>query len=191
MSNRRKMIVDYTGKEFKGMKSMPFETEGEALSWVATNKELIYWSSLRKSDPASLLPKIKVGSFDLPQEYIQINGTLETYFETGMECIGLVLYDKTYDATHPGTANPHFDQARPESSENFKYYKSMEATHFLKEGDVFKLASEPERYLFKKDREFAGDDAYRLSFYPQGYSRKELMDLFSNGTVKATVWTKS
>jgi hypothetical protein len=47
------------------------------------------------------------------------------------------------------------------------------------------------KYYILKDRDFAAEDSYTLSFYPQGFSREELIQLFFHDKIKATVWTKS
>jgi hypothetical protein len=189
MENAEKtIIVSYTEKSdtFTGFKSAQFFTRAEAETWIKDNEKLIYWSSIRIKNPVSHSPKRLLTDDVSLEEYTKIEGVLETYYETGLECLGLIIHNSAINGTVP---NPKFDSTKPESSVNFKYFSSYEDMHFIESGDIL----QPEggsRYLLIKDRQFAADDAYRLSFYPQGFTYQEWTALFSKQDIKATVWTK-
>jgi hypothetical protein len=176
--------VNYTEKEFKGVKSFETNTKVQAEAWVEKNKAKLYWSQIIKLDAKSEKTKPS-GDVDL-SKYKKIQGVLQSYFETGMECLGLTLYDTTVN----GPPNPAFDESKKESGSNFRFYRLHEATYFIEHGDILQVNDGP-KWTLQKDREFAADDGYRLSFYPRGFSRKELLELFSPEDKKATLWRKN
>ena len=177
--------LDYTEKPFNGIKCKEFESRPEAEKWLTENKETVYWSCIRVKDAASALPQpIIPEDFD-QSEYTKIEGALETFHETGMECMGLVLVDKTMH----GPPNPAFDPSKPRGGANFEFYGNYNALHWFKTGDILQVDGSVKVGLLE-DRAFATSDGYRLSFYPQGFTRAELVALFSYENVRATLWTK-
>jgi hypothetical protein len=184
--DNQKVIVSYTEKVFQGIKAKEFDSRPLAEAWVKENQETVYWSSIRKRNPASENPKrVLANDVDLTG-YIEIKGTLQTFFETGMECTGLILHD---DFAPKGPENPKFDPTKPEDGNNFKHFSSYENIHDITSGDIFQPEGHP-KYVMLKDRQFAADDAYRLSFYPQGFTYAEWTSFFAKQNIKATVWTK-
>jgi hypothetical protein len=182
---KKEYILEYTGIPFDGIKGKLFDTLDEAETWASENKAGIYWSCARKTNPKSNWPKPVLGSEVDLSEYRMIPGVLETFTEQGMECLGLVLNDPSIK----GNPNPQYDPSKPIDAYNFTHYGSYEAIHFIKAGDILQVdGADPIPMI--KDRAFAADDAYRLSFYPQGFSRDEFVWLFLPENRKATLWTK-
>jgi hypothetical protein len=182
----KKYVVDYSSrnKALTGFYRKEFSTKEEAINWVDKEPDL-YWHRIRNQKAKSKLKKLVVtDAVDLSQ-YKRIDGVLERYFETGMECVGLVLSDKTKF----GPPNPNFDPSKPEDGRNFKNYADINSIHFLGHGDILQPEGQL-KFLLIKDRSFAADDGYTLSLYPQGFSREELVKLFFSEKTKATVWVK-
>lgn len=119
-----------------------------------------------------------------PADYDKIEGTLETYFETGMECMGLILYDKT-----KLIPNDKFDPTKPEEGMNFPFFHDHSGIHFISSLNLLQVEDGPITVMVK-DREMGAEDGYRLSFYPQGYSLAEWTALFRSGNMKATLWIR-
>lgn len=159
-----------------------FDTYNEASEFIGNNTAKIYWSQIVKTDAESAHPKLILGSINGLEKYDKKTGTLKTHFETGMECLGLVFVE---DGIH-GPLNPNFDATQPESKHNFKNYASYDALTFLNSGQI--LALNGQFIALMKDRDFAKDDGFQLSFYPRGFSRKELLDLFYPETVKVDLY---
>lgn len=184
-----RFLVNYTektseGGTFTGFKvETGFPTRQDAKRWVLYNKERLYWSEIVEIDASSKKPKIVIEE-SLGEEWDQHVGTLETFCETGMECLGLVLQKDE----PKGGPNPNFDPSVPESKNNFRYYASYDALKFIEHGNVLEI--DGIKYAMIKDREFAQSDAYRLSFYPIGFSRKELLKLFLPENKRAILWIK-
>ena len=180
-----RIIVDYTEKEFKGFKADRFNSIADAEKWIKENQEKLYWTNIRMENAISSKQKVIVSEDEDLSEFIKVEGILETYFETGMECLGLTLQDPT----QKGQPNPNFDPNKPEGGSNFQFYASYEGLHFIENGDILQIEGQS-KFRMVKDREFAKDDGYRLSFYPQGFSRDELVKLFSPQSVKASIWKR-
>lgn len=186
-----KFVVNYTknigyskGGKFDGYHRQGFLVREDALKWVVDNKEMIYWSQVVEVDAASKHPKAIVEEIPDPLHWDRFEGTLQTFNETGMECLGLVLQ---CDEPH-GDANPDFDPAKPETGSNFRWYSSYDALHFIEKNTILEI--DGVRYAMIKDSEFAEADAYNLSFYPAGFSKKELLTLFIPENKLATLYVK-
>lgn len=177
-------LVNYTLKgESGGWHSQTFKTKDEALLWVKKNP-LIYWSQVVSMDAKSLLPRpIVTGEVD--QSYQCYSGNFGTYYETGMEYLALVFERDDIK----GSPNPNYDKTKPESASNFQFFKDFSGLILLKQGDILLLPS-GDRVFLLRDRVFAREDGFRLGFYPQGFSRKELLELFVPGNVKSKIWVK-
>lgn len=160
-----------------------FKTKAEANEFIRANKSKIYWKSLSEINPKSKKPKPLFETE--PVGYMKKVGTLQTYFETGMECLGLVFYE---DGVY-GEPNPSFDPSKPESKENFSRYSSFAGVTFIDSGHVLKFPN-GELVGMVKDRDFAKRDGYMLSFYPRGFSKDEWLDLFVLEDTKVTIWIK-
>jgi hypothetical protein len=180
-----KFVIRYTKNEAVGYFYENFVTREEAEKWVADNKTTIYWSEIVEINASSKLGKVIASEIPNPNEWNHFEGYLDTFTETGMECLCMVL-----ETDEPkGEPNPHFDSSKPESSSNFKNYKSYENLHFIEHGNILEV--DGVRYAMLKDREFAKADNYNLSFYPIGFSRREWLLLFMNVKPKrATLYVK-
>lgn len=180
-----KYQISYTLKEANkpGMGQELFKSKKAAADWLKKNEEKLYWYQLTEINPKSKLPK-PIIKFEPGEEYTLKSGTLQTYYETGMESMGLVFYeDGIYGPTNPG-----FNPDLPESRNNFKNYSSYDALNFIETGMILEINGQ--KIGMVKDRDFARRDGYRLSFYPAGFSRKELIQLFAPENVKVRVWIK-
>lgn len=179
-----KYQISYTLKSpgLPGYHRELFKTKKEANSWFKKNKDEIYWHQLTECEPKSSMPR-PIVKFEPNENFIKKTGTLQTYFETGMECLGLAFYE---DGIH-GSPNPDFNPSMPEGKNNFKYFSSHEGMTFIENGHILGLPN-GERVGMLKDRDFAKRDGYRLSFYPQGFSKSEILELFYDETVKVTIW---
>lgn len=178
--------VVYTKKDeesFSGYHSERFETWKQAEQWVKDNQDVVYWSSVRDTEAASERPRY-IFRGEIPDDYDKIQGTLQTYFETGMECLGLVL-----QADEPkGPPNPKFNPLLPEGRDNFRNYSSYDALFFIENGDILEV--DGVMYAMVQDRKFARADGYRFSFYPMGWSKKELVELFMPENKRAVIYRK-
>lgn len=153
--------VDYTEKPFNGMKRQEFETRNAATKWILDNQATLYWTQVRKLNPESAHSKpIILDSADLSSRQ-EIKGTMATYFETGMECMGLVLIE--------------------DGKEGY------DGLHFIAQGDILQPDGD-KKVAMIKDREFGAQDGFRLSFYPYGYTLKEWVSLFNTENKRATLW---
>jgi hypothetical protein len=184
-----KFILSYTLKspaeENRGAQVLEFASREAAEEYAAEKANEIYWHQVTAKEPRSGRPKVPVASGkDLAETHDRIEGTLQTHFETGMECLGLVLYE---DGKR-GPPNPGFDPEVPEDGNNFRNFSTYEALHYVGKGDV--LEYDGARYLMGRDSEFARDDGYRLSVYPVGFSRAELLGLFAPETKRAVLWKR-
>jgi hypothetical protein len=178
------IIVNYTGNPFRGYESKEFQTEDDARRWIKNRGKRIYWSQVVHKHPKSDFPKPLL--IETPgEEYEMFEGKLNTHFETGMECLGLV-FEKDGMI---GPLNPEFKENLPESGSNFRYFGNFDALVFLNRGQVLELP-DGKMVSMIKDPQFSGRDGYRLSFYPRGFSTKELLELFCAGNVKAKLWVK-
>ena len=177
-----KYVVDYTEKPFNGVKHELFKTMKAAKAFVNKNKETLYWHCIRVRNPKSNYPKAIISEDSDLSGYTRIEGTLETYHETGMECTAIILYDNSIR----GEPNPHFDSTKPEDENNFRYYKTLEATHFIENEDILEI--EGTKFFMMNDAKFAKDDGYRFGFYPRGFSRREIISLFYPEKKKAVLW---
>ena len=184
---KSKYAISYTFKDPgpSGFHSKTFTTEEEADKWVKENEDSLYWHQIIEIDAKSKKPKPIILNGPPTEGYAKKHGTLQTHFETGMECLGLVFYE---DGVHGGP-NPDFDPSKPEDRNNFKYFASYDGLTFLETGHIIQFA-DGQMVGLVKDRDFAKRDGYRLSFYPQGFSRKELLELFMPENVKVTLWSK-
>jgi len=185
-----KHILQYTlktefqkpGEQYK-THEIEYEDRKDAESAAHMMREKIYWHRIVAADPQSKWPKYTVATdVDLGKTHEKLEGWLETHFETGMECLGLVL-----DQRIPDGPNPNFDPTKPEDGSNFKNFRSYAGLHYVGREDVLEV--DGERILMARDRDFAQADGYRLSLYPSGFSSKELIKLF-NSNKKATLWQK-
>lgn len=181
-----KYQISYTLKNVKisKMGTEFFKTKKDASIWLKKNLEKIYWHQLTETNPKSKMPK-PIVKFEPNEEFAVKHGKLQVHFETGMECLGLVFYE---DGVH-GPPNPNFDPSKPEDGYNFKNYSSYDGMNFIAHGQILQIG-EGEKIAMMKDRDFAKRDGYRLSFYPQGFSRIELIKLFSKNSIKANLWVK-
>lgn len=117
------------------------------------------------------------------ETYPPIKGYLDTFHETGMECLGLVLMDETVK----GDPNPNFNPDLPEEGSNFKYFGNYDAINFIKNGDILEINGI--RYAMLQDEHTAKDNGYKLSFYPIGWKLGEFLELF-NGKTKAALYRR-
>lgn len=182
-----KYAINYTMKmpHKQGYHRETFKTKKAANIWLKQNEEKIYWQQFIYLFPKSKLPRPLVK--DTPGDnYIKKTGTLQTYFETGMECMGLVFYD---DAAPLGPPNPDFDPSKPESRNNFKHFSTYDGLTFIKQGMVLQLPSGDKVFMIR-DIDFSRQDAYNISFYPRGFTKAEWMELFVHENVKVTLWVK-
>lgn len=181
-----KYQISYTlkGTKTPGYGQEFFNTKKDISIWLKKHSEKLYWHQITETNPKSKLPK-PIIAFEPGEEFILKKGTLQTHFETGMECLGLAFYE---DDIH-GPPNPNFDPLKPEDRSNFKNYSSYDGLHFLANGQILQIENGPKIALIK-DRDFAKRDGYRLSFYPRGFSRSELLKLFAKETIKAKLWIK-
>jgi hypothetical protein len=127
--------------------------------------------------------KAKIGlSLDLEKDYaIAGDGILDSYFETGMECWGLILFksgDEFKAKNLNYTAN---NKNGPE------FYNKHEGIVFLDKGDI--LVLENGHYIGIGNISAAEEDHYSLSSYPyidgNSWSKEEKskwIDLFQNKT---------
>lgn len=162
-----------------------FYTKDEATKWLKKNKKKLYWHKLTEINPKSRRPRYII-AFDPPSDHYEMKiGKLDTHFETGMECLGLVFYE---DGIHGGP-NPNFDPGKPENGSNFKFYASYDALTFITHGHILQVEDGP-KWGMMKDREFAIRDGFSVSFYPAGFSKFELMELFTLPKKKAKLWIK-
>jgi hypothetical protein len=159
-----------------------FFTKKDANAWLKANKKNLYWHQFTEINPKSDRPKPMIDG-DLSSSFKKKVGVLQTYFETGMESLGLIFCE---DGIH-GNPNPNFDPNKPEDRDNFQYFSSWDAITFIATGQVIEFAN-GEKVGMAKDREFAKKDGYRISFYPQGYSKKEWLDLFATEKLQVTLW---
>jgi hypothetical protein len=188
---KNKFIVNYTQKieftngKFNGTHSKDFPSREDALDFVSSEPS-IYWSEIVEAEPKSKLSALCV-QVDDPglTDYTRHEGILETYYETGMESISLILYRDGFD----DSPNPKFNPSEPESKANFRYFKSLEAALFIKNGDILEIDGKL-IYLFK-DREFARADGFKLSFYPRGFTKAQWVELFASEERRAALWVKS
>lgn len=158
-----------------------FNTYEEAQVFKNTTDN-IYWYIITKINASSAFPKLIITEIPGSDKYVKKTGILQTHFETGMECLGLTFVE---DGIH-GPPNPNFDPTKPESRSNFRNFASYEALHFLTTGMLLELNDQLIGLI--KDREFAKEDGYRLSFYPRGFSRNEIIDLFQPETVRVNLY---
>jgi len=171
------------GEEYKEHR-LEYDTRKDAESAAHMMRDKIYWHKIVASNPASKWPKVIVSpSEDLSKTHDRIEGVLDGYFETGMECLGLTLYD----LTKLGPPNPDYDASKPEDGRNFKNFRSHEGLHFIEKSDV--LEYDGYRYSMVRDRDFALEDGFRLSLYPAGYSKDELLSLFHTNK-RAVLWKR-
>lgn len=186
MARKDKYQISYTlnGQIDYVTRVKGFSSKKAANQWLKENKADLYWHQLTEIAPKSKYPR-PIIAFDPSEEFTLKIGKLCTYFETGMECMGLAFYE---DGIH-GPPNPSFDPSKPEGHSNFKFYASYDALNMIKHGDLLQIEDGP-IYGMLKDRDLASRDGYRLSFYPQGFSREELLLLFGKENVKAKLWVK-
>lgn len=99
--------------------------------------------------------KIKL---DLVNDYEKFVGTLESYYETGMECLGLILYKegetfrtKNLSFTEDGKNGPAF-------------YKTHEGIIFIKKGDIILIGGK--KTIGIGNHTASHMDSYKLSEYP-------------------------
>jgi hypothetical protein len=176
--------VNFTMKTFKGFEAKAFSSKAEADLWIKKNKKKLYWSQVVSLAPKSRLPR-PIVLFDPEPTYEKFDGKLGTYFETGMECLALVFVKNE----PVGPPNPNFDESKPEDGRNFKNYGNFDAIINLRSGQILKLPDGSKVGLIS-DAKFAVEDGHRLSFYPQGFTKLELVKLFLPETTTATIWVK-
>lgn len=182
-----KVLLNYTEKNAKSPRMLTkiFESKKAALAWVKRKAKKLYWHQIVAINPKSKHPK-PVVLFELGDEYQRFTGVLSTYFETGMEALGLVF--ERDDVSGP--PNPNFDPSQPENRNNFKNFKTLDGLIFLKHGQILQIGEDGEKIALIKDIDFAKSDGFRLTMYPRGFKKNELLDLFQPGTTKATLWVK-
>lgn len=159
-----------------------FSTKAAANLWLRKNKAKIYWHQFRHSNPKSKRsrPVIQLTS---EKNYVKKIGTLQTHYETGMECLGLTFYE---DGVHGGP-NPEFDSSKPEGPNNFKFFSTYDGLTYIENGQILQFP-DGKTVMMLKDRDFAKEDGYRLSFYPQGYTKEEWLSLFSSQKLAVIIW---
>lgn len=180
-----KYQISYTLKDENspGMAREFFSTKKEANSWIKKNKNRLYWHKLTETNAKSKMAR-PIIMFEPDDSFIMKTGTLKTHFETGMEYLGLVFYE---DGIH-GPPNPKFNPDLPEDKSNFKNFASYDALIFIEHGMIIQFGDE--KIAMMKDRDFATRDGYRFSFYPRGFSRSQLIDLFAKENIKAKLWIR-
>lgn len=137
-----------------------FSSKRKALTFLKKIQKKVYWSQIVDSNARSRHPK-PIILFNPPKKkFIIKTGRLDIFFETGLECLGLVL------------------------EEDGK--QGYDALNFIKEMDILKIGHQKIAFIY--DMTFAKNDAHRLSFYPRGFSRKELIELFDKKHPKATLY---
>jgi len=163
------------------MNLQEFSTRKAAEEFVKKNKYL-YWSSITSAYPQSHWPKVLVSSTDdLTGTHNSITGILDTYYETGMEVISIIV-----DPMKKGAPNKSYDPSKPDSGTNFPFYKDLMDMHFINKNDILQLDNGM-RYALIHDRDFAVEDDYRMSIYPAGFSKAEIVALIKS-KAKVTVW---
>jgi len=179
-------IVNFTYQDASkpGQFSNGFETQSQALEFVERNKEDLYWHEIVHAFPRSRFPR-PIVTFEPGEEYDVFHGTLSTYFEAGMECLGLV-FEK--DGVW-GSPNPAFNPNLPPGPNNFKNFSTYEALIFIAEGQILLLPDGTKLGVIK-DREFGANDGFRLSFYPRGFTKQELLELFMKDNVQTKIWVR-
>lgn len=182
-----KYAINYTMKlpHPQGYHRETFRTKKAANLWMAANKNRLYWHQFVYLFPKSSLPRPLVKDEPGP-DYVKKTGTLQTHFETGMECLGLVFYDEN---APKGPPNPEYDPSKPEDRRNFKHFSTYEALTFIGNGMILQLPS-GEKVFMIRDRDFAIQDGFNISFYPRGFTKKEWIELFVPENVKVTLWVK-
>jgi hypothetical protein len=163
--------------------SKTFASKKDALKWIDENKTLLYWFQITEINAKSKHPK-PILNFEPGDEYVLKLGTLQLYYETGMECLGLIFYE---DGIY-GDPNPDFDPSKPEDGSNFRYYSSYKGMFNIEKDMILEI--DGQKIGMVKDRDFAIRDGHRFSFYPAGFSRKEIINLFGPENVKVRMWIK-
>ena len=177
-------VVNFTSKPFKGYESKGFATKEEAELWVKKNKRKIYWSQIVARFPASSMAR-PVFLGEPGDDFERFEGKLSTYFETGMEYLGLMFTKNGME----GPPNPAFDPNKPEGASNFKSFGNYDALLEIQRGQILQIEGGDKISIYF-DRLFASADGYRLSFYPQGFTKQELLNLFTPETTRAVLWVK-
>lgn len=180
---KHKYTLSYTKKNESGYFREMFYRKKDAEAFLKSIKKTVYWHQLLPIYTKSRMPR-PVIKFTPPETYEKMTGRLNTYFETGMECLGLVFENSAIT----GSPNPNFDSSKPESEANFKNYASYDALHFITTGMIIEF-EDGTKVGMMKDRTFSRQDGFRLSFYPQGYSKEEWMELFEKRT-KVVLYVK-
>lgn len=154
-------VLDYTEKPYRGIKFKLFKTKKQMESFVKRNKKKLYWTRARHINPRSTKP-IHIIKFDpSPETYTKMTGILTMHFETGFEQTALVFVD----------------------SEKNGY----DAIHYLRDGDLVTIGNET--YALINDIKFAFRDGHRFSFYPQGFTLKNLLQIFDG--IKVTYYKRT
>jgi hypothetical protein len=115
------------------------------------------------------------------RKYVAYDGELEAYYETGMECLGLVLYKDGFEK-----ANPDYIEGNKEWPHCVPFFRSYDGQEYIEKGDILIVMKEdgitPERTVkVLHDPEAADKGQYRLSIYMKGVSEKEVFDWFAEG----------
>lgn len=118
---------------------------------------------------------------------IEVNGTLESYFETGMEGIGLQLHRDEFE-----TKNPNYDPN--DSNKGPEFYHSWDGVVSLNKQDKIKIIDSPlskynSQIFTLGDLKKAAKDKYRFgACYPfEDIPLQDWFDLFACGKTKAIV----
>lgn len=111
-------------------------------------------------------------------------GTLETYFETGMECLGFILHDNRGLHRAPSFDNETKDYTGPEQE-----YHSLEWTIFFdKTPQYIEVYEDDGSVLYKGsltlDRAKMRETGYRYSFIPKEVPLQAWFGWFSQKRVK-------
>jgi len=122
-----------------------------------------------------------------PKGWECYEGTLETYHETGMECMGLVLYRDGFL-----TPNPDYDPGKKGWPFSVQHWKTIDGVVMVGKFDVIELLRKDgrvhRRFPVLPDHRLAKEDGYRLSSYCRGMTKHEWYKLFLTEDKRARLW---
>lgn len=115
-------------------------------------------------------------------------GHLQDYYETGMECLGLILQDNR--GIHD---NPNYDPTATEWPKNMKEFYSLSYSLFFNDGDeieVYRADGTVEfRGTLTKDRNAMIKNKFQYAFLPKEVDKDTWVSWFMEQR-KAKAWSK-
>lgn len=175
-------ILIFSRLPYQGLERKVFASRAKALAWLNAQKNIIQHKLMEKN-PSSKEEKPVVQDLKM-SEFLEFEGRLALL---EAEDLKSVLAFKRKNSSGQILFNPDFNIRENISPENQPYYKTDGPLVFLSEGLILKLNSK--LILLKNDPDFERADGGLLSFYPRGFSKKELLELFFNKT-PATLFVK-